>query len=334
MGVGDAVVVEIEAHVGCLAGVDLQAFGHRVVVLGQLHRAGLLGLQGLAHRQPVVLGPAPITGIAFAPDLRLRVEVVHVGERSGGEEVVADVADRPLDPALLIAARHGHRARLVAVGGGECQQVGVEADGSTTGMVHALEHGALQVVVEQHPGHAAEGGKRQHMATQEAVHAGVQAEAQEDAARVAQHHHEGHQGPLGAAHHEMAEVTPVHLRLLARQCAQAQVGLGCRARAVAGHEVAEVVGPAGVAAFPHHGVQTAGGQRGELGQGLADEGQIGVDLAGPQRGIGAHHAGLGDHALHRVAVQVQLAGDGADAPAFGLVQAQDLRAQFRGYGHG
>jgi len=210
----------------------------------------------------------------------------------------------------------------------------MEADGRTAGMIHALEHGAPQVVVEQHPGHAAEGGEGQHVAPQEAVHPGVQAEVQEDAARVAQHHHEGHQWALGAAHHQVAEVRPVDLRLLARQRAQAQEGLGRRARAVAGHEVAEVVGPAGVAALAHHGVQPAGGQRGELGQCVADEGQVEVDLAGAQRGIGAHHAGLGDHALHGVAVQVQLAGDGADAPGFSLVQAQDLRAQLRGYGHG
>jgi len=38
--------------------------------------------------------------------------------------------------------------------------------------------------------------------------------------------------------------------------------------------------------------------------------------------------------LHGVAVQVQLAGNGAHPPVLGLVQAQDLRAQFRGYGHG
>ena len=73
------------------------------------------------------------------------------------------------------------------MGGGKRQQVGVEADG----VAHTFEHGALQVVVEQYPGHAAEFGKRQHMATQEAVHARVQAKAQEDAPRVAQHHHEG-----------------------------------------------------------------------------------------------------------------------------------------------
>jgi len=86
------------------------------------------------------------------------------------------------------------------------------------------------------------------------------------------------------------KLTPVDLRLLARQRAQPQVGPGHRARAVAGHDVAEV--------------------------------------------IAAHDAGLGEHALDGVAVQVQLAGDGAHAPVLGLVQAQDLRAQFRGYGHG
>ena len=96
----------------------------------------------------------------------------------------------------------------------------------------------------------------------------------------------------------------------------------------------EVISAAGVAALAHHGVQPAGGERGELGQGRNHEGQVGVDLAGPQRRLTAHDAGLREHTLDGVAVQVQLAGDGAHAPTFGLVQAQDLRAQFRGYGHG
>ena len=132
----------------------------------------------------------------------------------------------------------GHRARLEAVVGGQGQQRRVEADR----VALALEHGALEVVVQQHPGHAAEGGEGRDMAAQEAVHAGVEEEAQEDHARVAQHHHEGHQRAAGAADLQMAEVTPVDLRLLARQRAQAQVGLGGRARAHAGDEVAEVRG--------------------------------------------------------------------------------------------
>ena len=57
---------------------------------------------------------------------------------------------------------------------------------------------------------------------------------------------------------------------------------GRRARAVAGDCVTAVVGPAAVACAAHHGVQPAGGERGELGQRVEDEGQVGVGLAGPQ----------------------------------------------------
>ena len=45
--------------------------------------------------------------------------------------------------ALLVAARHGHRTRLVAVVRGELQQHGVEADR----VAAALQDGALEVVV-------------------------------------------------------------------------------------------------------------------------------------------------------------------------------------------
>ena len=53
------------------------------------------------------------------------------------------------------------------------------------------------------------------MATQEVLHPGVREEAQEDLARVAEHHDERHQRTPGAADFEMAEMSPVHLPLLA-----------------------------------------------------------------------------------------------------------------------
>ena len=55
---------------------------------------------------------------------------------------------------------------------GEHRQRRVEADG----VALAFEHGALEVDIEQHPGHAVEG---LDVPAQEAVHAGVQEEAQE-----------------------------------------------------------------------------------------------------------------------------------------------------------
>ena len=80
----------------------------------------------------------------------------------------------------------------------------------------------------------------------------------------------------------MAEVSPIDLRLLTGQRAQAQVGLGWRPRAQLSDEVAEVRVAAHVAALADHGVQPRRGQRGELGQRGKDEGPIRIDAAGPQ----------------------------------------------------
>ena len=131
-----------------------------------------------------------------------------------------------------------------------------------------LQHRALEIVVEQDPRHAVPRRERCDVAAQEALHAGIEEEAQEDPARIAQHHDERHQRAAGAADAEMAEMPPVDLRLLAGQAAQAQIGLGRRPRPMAGDEVAEVIGPAAVAALAHHGEQAAGGQRRELLQRL------------------------------------------------------------------
>ena len=101
------------------------------------------------------------------------------------------------------------------------------------------------------------------MAAQEALHARIEEEAQEDLARVAQHHDEGHQRTARAADREMTEVPPVDLRLLAGQGAQTQIGLRRRARPVTSDEVAEVAGAAAVAALAHHRV--AAGWRSGVG---------------------------------------------------------------------
>ena len=158
----------------------------------------------------------------MAPRLGLGVEVVQVGEGAGGEEAVADVANGAFDAAFLVAPRDRHGPGLVAVVPGEAEQGGMEADR----VAAPLEHGALEIVVEQHAGDAAPGGEGGDMATQEVLHAGIQAEAQEDLPRVAQHHDERHQRTPRAADLQMAEVAPIDLSLFAGKGAQAQIGLG------------------------------------------------------------------------------------------------------------
>ena len=73
----------------------------------------------------------------------------------------------------VVAARHPHRPGLEAVVRGEREQRRVEADG----VALAFEHGALEVVVEQHSADAVERSEGLHVTAQEAVHAGVEEEA-------------------------------------------------------------------------------------------------------------------------------------------------------------
>ena len=57
-----------------------------------------------------------------------------------------------------------------------------------------------------------------------------------------------------------------------------------------------------------------------------EEGQIGSIAEARCTGPVPGQAGLGEHARDGVAVQPELRGDGADAPALGVVVAQDLRS--------
>ena len=193
----------------------------------------------------------------------------------------------------------------------------------------ALEHGALQVVIQKHARHAAPGGKGTGVAGEEARHAGVQEEAQVDRPRVRQHHHEGHQRPARPSDLQVPEVRPIDLGLLAWQRAQSQVRFGRLARTQQRHAVPELTGPAPVAAFARHHEQPAGRQGGETRQRLGDQQHVRIHRRGARRRPRTGKSGLRQHAADRVVVHVQLARDRVHAPLLGEVVAQDLRFQLR-----
>ena len=201
------------------------------------------------------------------------------------------------------------------------------------GIAHALQHGALEVVRKNDPGNTAPGLKCQNVATQEAVHLGVQAEVQKNAPGIRQHHHECHQGALGFANHYIAHMGPVHLGLFTGESAQSQVRLGCRPGTQGRHQMAEMRTAATIATLLNHGVQATGRQGGELGQRLLNERHEGINQAGRHGGSGTQHTGDGQDTSHGVAVKMQLAGNGADSPLVGQIQTQDVGAQFRGNNH-
>ena len=145
---------------------------------------------------------------------------------------------------------------LETVMSGEIEQGGMKADG----IAPPLEHGALQVVVEQDPRHAAPGIEGSGMTAQKVLHTRIEEEAQEDLARVAQHHDESHQRAPCTADGEVPEMPPIDLGLFARQGAQAQIGFRLGARPVTRDQVTEMAEAAAIAALAHHRIEAAGGE--------------------------------------------------------------------------
>ena len=136
---------------------------------------GLVLDEGLGDGLVLLVGDPPLARDLDAPGARLRVEVVDRGEFARREEVVADVLDRALDAPFLVGAVRRARARLEAVVPGEREQRRVKAHG----VALALEHRALQVVVEDDPRHGVEEAERLDVAAQKARHRRAQPEAQE-----------------------------------------------------------------------------------------------------------------------------------------------------------
>jgi hypothetical protein len=263
------VVVEVEAHIGRLADLDGDPLDQRIGIVRQGEQSRRLIEEDLMHRICWLFWTRPVCRSAIAPDRSLGVEIVDINKMARCKEAVADIANRTLDAAFFIAARHRDRAGLIAIVRGKRQQRRVEANGVTL----AFQHRAFKIIVQLNTRTALPCCESSDMSAQEALQARVKEEAQEDLTRVAQHHDKGHQRPAGATDGEMAEVAPVHLGLLADEAAQPQIGLGRLPRAMAGHQVAEVIGPTAVAALAHHGVETAGGECRELLKRRQDERQ-------------------------------------------------------------
>ena len=97
-------------------------------------------------------------------------------------------------------------------------------------------------------------------------------------------------------------------------------------------DASELVDRTGIAALADHLVDAGGAEAGVLGQGVADERQVGVE------GAGSIHAGAAgsrlvlDGGANRLTVEAELGGDGPDLPVLTVVQAPDLGA-LRGRDH-
>jgi len=139
------------------------------------------------------------------------VEFLDRGKGPAGQDVVADDADLPLDPAFALRAVGGQDVEAVVAR--EADRLRAQWDGLTRGDV-AADHGLGAVVDDRHL-YAAEVGERLAVAVEERCEDLAGGEAAERVTRVRQRHVEG--VDLRDAHvgEDLAFVTPVHLGLRA-----------------------------------------------------------------------------------------------------------------------
>ena len=176
------------------------------------------------------------------------------------------------------------------------------------------------------------GRRRPRRAREEALEGLVEGEERGDGARVAEDHDESGDGAGAVSDADLAEGAPVDLRRLAGQGDDAPVdgpaGLGPQAL----DDASKLVDRTGIAALTDHLVDAGGAEAGVLGQGVADERQIGVEGAGSiQAGAAGSRLAL-DGGANRLTVVAELGGDGPDLPVLAVVQAPDLGA-FLGRDH-
>src|SRR5678815_5637247 len=109
-----------------------------------------------------------------------------------------------------------------AVVTGEVEDARMEPDV----VADALEHDALEIVVQDLARRTAERLEREHVATHERLERGVEHEPRVHRTRPREHEHETPQRPLGGPDLELAEVAPVDLGLLAGQGLEPEERLG------------------------------------------------------------------------------------------------------------
>ena len=115
----------------------------------------------------------------------LSVQVVEIAEQAGEEEVLADVAERPLDFPLGLGPVGAAGLRMEAVMCGTVDQRAVVDD---VGLVVLADHRGLHPVVEDLARHSAQGREGRHMATQHGLQILMGDKTRPDQPAVAEHH--------------------------------------------------------------------------------------------------------------------------------------------------
>ena len=281
----------------------------------------LLG-ENLGDGAGVIAGPRTLMRHLPAPVESLAVEIGQGSEGTGGEETVTSVLDGALHAAFFIAPRRAAGTSGEMVVGREFEKTGVEVNG----IAAAFQDHAAEIVGQNGSRRPTPIGEGMDVAEEKILQALVEKEFQPQGAAVGKSQDEGRQTPTGAADSNFTEVCPIGLRLLAGEGAQTQKSLAL-GRAQFGHDAAELVDAAGVAAQADHLEEAGGAQAGILLQGLAQEVEVRIGETVAQPGMAAEALGV-ERGAHSIGVQMQFRRNRADFPVLGVKQVTNVSDLF------
>ena len=166
------------------------------------------------------------------------------------------------------------------------------------------------------------------MAEEEILQALIEKELQPQSAAVGEGQEESGETAAGTADGHFPEMSPVGLRLLAREGAKAQKSFpvgGTQFR----HDATELGHTTGVAAGANHLEEAGGAQARILLQGLAEEVQVGIGEAIAEAGMATEAVGV-EGAAHGVGMHAEFRRNGAHLPMLGVKEMTDLSDLFIG----
>ena len=178
----------------------------------------------------------------------LVVEILEIAKDAAEKEVLADVAERPLDLTLRFCAIGPTGARLKAVMTGEVDK-GAVVDDEPVGVL--ADDRGLHAIVEDRARRSADRLQSGDMAAKDALQILVEDEPRPDQAGVAQHHREQPDDTLNTRLVGELDLKPgeVDLRLLAWRSLEARFKSGAAGRTNVAHAVAHDAVAAGKAAL-------------------------------------------------------------------------------------
>ena len=227
--VGDAVEIAVDRDHTLVAHASLYGQDSAVGDRRQRRQARPFLGEGLVDGAPRG-GMDPWVGDGGAPAVELGVQIVEVAEGPGEEEVLPDIAERPLDLSFRLGPIRAARPRDGAI------MVQQRHEGSVVGddpRVVLADHRRLHAVVEDFLGHAAYRLERRHMAAQDRLEVLAGDEATPEPPAVAEDDREQPDlarniGLVGERHRELREVD---LRLATRRRLEAALEPYARRRA-------------------------------------------------------------------------------------------------------